>query len=108
MRGEFSCVAIVADSVTTSGVESKIGDRWEPCRSNRVRIILPTFQMLVQDAVALASSSFQGGAVFNSYVAALIGNETGFLQDASGDGKAGTAGTPHHRKRLLPHCSIVT
>src|SRR5258706_7080988 len=106
MRGEFSCVAIVADSVTTSGVESKIGDDWEPSRSNRVRIILPTFQMLVQDAVALAGSSFQGGAVFNSFVAALIGNETGFLQDASGDGDACAARTQHHRNRLLSHGTI--
>src|SRR5258707_15244944 len=101
MREEFSCVAIAADSVTTSRVESKIEDDWEPSRSNRVRIILPAFQMLVQDAVALASSTFQGGAVFNSYVAALIGNETGFLQDASGDGDAGAACAPHHGKRFL-------
>src|SRR5260370_34367764 len=101
MREEFSCVAIVADSVTTSGVESKIGDDWELSRSNRVRIILPTFQMLVQDAVALASSIFQAGAIFYLHMAALVGNETGFLQDASGDGDAGAACTQHHRKRLL-------
>jgi hypothetical protein len=96
MREEFSCVAIVADSVTTSGVESKIGDVWEPSRSNRVRIILPTFQMLVQDAVALASSVFQAGAVFYLHVAALIRNETRFLQDARGDGDARAACTQHH------------
>src|SRR5258708_12959355 len=103
MRGEFSCVAIVADSVTTSGVESKIGDDWEPSRSTRVRIILPTFQMLVQDAVALASSIFQAGAVFNFYVAALIGNETGFLQDARGDGDPDAPCTHPHPKKFLRH-----
>src|SRR5882672_3427754 len=101
MREEFSCVAIAADSVTTSRVESKIEDDWEPSRSNRVRIILPTFQMLVQDAVALASSVFKAGAIFYLHMAALVGNKTRFLQDARGDRDARATRTQHHRKRFL-------
>ena len=73
MRGEFSRVAIVADSVTTTGVASKIGDDWEMSRSNRVRMILPTFQMLIQNAVTFASSILQAGAIFYLHMAALVG-----------------------------------
>jgi len=66
MREEFSCVAIVADSgQQLLEVESKIGTIGRLSRSNRVRIILPTFQMLVQDAGSTRKQHLPGRGRFS-------------------------------------------
>lgn len=62
---------------------------------------MPSFDLLIDSFIAFAGGGFQSGPVFNRHLAATIGDQPGFLEDASGDGDAGAPRAEHVRNKFL-------
>ena len=62
---------------------------------------MPSFDLLIDSFIAFAGGGFQSGSVFNRYLAATIGDQPGFLEDARSDGDAGAPRPEHMRNEFL-------
>src|SRR5271165_1263142 len=77
-------------------------------------ILVPFFQLLIDSLVAFAGGVFESRAVFDRYLAAAIGDQPCFLEDAGGNRDAGSASAQHvgneflsKRKGSIPHAVLA-